>query len=637
MARKPTSASAKRSPGIRKTAASPQLSATDSLVNVVTGMGTERDKSLATMFRFESMDQAQLDSAYRGDWIARKIVDIPADDATREWRAWQAEKQDITAIETLERTIGLQKRLKQAMLRGRLYGGGAIVLGVNQGTMADELRVDRIRKGDLKWINVVSRYDLGTGPIDWRVDSPYYGQPQYYTRTGTGLSSLQIHPSRVIRFLGNEVLDLKLANGWGDSVLQVVADAVLAAGTVTNVTAQLVQEAKTDVVQIPEMSERIKNKDYEDRLRKRFALANMMRSAYSILLIDKEEQWNRQQTSFAGLPDVLRMYLMIASGAADIPATRMLGQSPTGMSATGESDIRNYYDRVSDEQNNEVTPNITSLDEILIRSALGSRPADVFYEWNSLWQMTEKEKMEIEKSKADVFKIDVDSGLIDPVVLKEARENQLIESGLYPGLEQTLEEYAGQFDDIDQYVQPSQPDADPAAIEGAKARQIAGDRATIDDTRPRSLYVRRDVLNAREIIAWAKSQGFKSTLAESDMHVTVAFSRSEVDWMKVGQTWSPGEDGTLTVAPGGPRQVEQFGGGAVVLAFQSSDLQWRHEQIRDAGASWDFPEYSPHITITYDPGDVDLESVTPYRGKIELGPEIFEEINEDWKSGVVEK
>lgn len=607
----------------------------DTLVNVVTGMGTERDKSIATMFQFESMDQAQLDAAYRGDWIARKIVDIPADDATRQWRSWQADKSDIAAIENLERSLKIQRQVKQALLRGRLYGGGALVLGVDQGKAEDELRVDRIRKGDLKWIHVVNRYDLSIGPIEWNVDSPYYGQPQYYTRTAIGQSSLKIHPSRVIRFLGNEILDLKLANGWGDSVLQVVADAVRAAGTVTNVTAQLVQESKNDIVKIPEMSERIKNADYEERLRKRFALANLMRSAYSILLIDKEEEWNRLQANFAGLPDVLRMYMLIASGAADIPATRMLGQSPQGLSSTGESDIRNYYDRVSDEQRNEIQPAITPLDEILIRSALGARPDDIFYEWNSLWQLTDKEKMELEKNKADIYKIDVDSGLMDPVVLKKARENQLIESGLYPGLEGILEQYEGMYDDIDQYVEA--PPDDPGRsgdIEGQSARQLAASDARIDDTRPRTLYVRRDVLNRDEIEAWAKSQGFASVV--TDLHVTVAYSRAEIDWMKVGQTWSPSEDGSITIAPGGPRQVEQFGGGAVVLAFQSSDLQWRHEQIREAGASWDFPEYTPHVTITYDPGDVDLEKVEPYRGRIELGPEIFEEVNLDWKSTVRE-
>lgn len=75
--------------------------------------------------------------------------------------------------------------------------------------------------------------------------------------------------------------------------------------------------------------------------------------------------------------------------------------------------------------------------------------------------------------------------------------------------------------------------------------------------------------------------------------------------------------------------VERLGSeGAAVLLFSSSELAWRHEALkRDGGASSDYPEYQPHVTITYEiPDDLDLGAVEPYRGKLEFGPEIFEEI-----------
>ena len=73
---------------------------------------------------------------------------------------------------------------------------------------------------------------------------------------------------------------------------------------------------------------------------------------------------------------------------------------------------------------------------------------------------------------------------------------------------------------------------------------------------PKTLYVRRDVLNADEIIAWAKGQGFKTTLPADEMHVTVMFTRSLVDWMKVPDSWAGDEDGNVDVKPGGARVVE---------------------------------------------------------------------------------
>jgi len=66
---------------------------------------------------------------------------------------------------------------------------------------------------------------------------------------------------------------------------------------------------------------------------------------------------------------------------------------------------------------------------------------------------------------------------------------------------------------------------------------------------------------------------------------------------------------------------------SAVLLFASSQLVWRHESIIRAGGSHDFEDYTPHISLTK--ASVDLTTVEPYRGRIVLGPELFEEIRED--------
>lgn len=136
------------------------------------------------------------------------------------------------------------------------------------------------------------------------------------------------------------------------------------------------------------------------------------------------------------------------------------------------------------------------------------------------------------------------------------------------------------------------------------------------------LYASRKVLNGADIVAWAKKQGFKSTLAPEDMHVTIAYSSAPVDAAAVGKQ-SPGYMAGKATADG----LHQFDGGAVVLKLSAPTLQTRWQQFRKAGASWDFPEYQPHITITYDKGDVDLAKVKPYAGPIELGPETVEPLD----------
>lgn len=651
----------------------------DTLANVFSGMGSEKDKLAGTYHQLALISQAECDAAYRTDWMARKLVDIPAYDATREWRAWQGTPEQITALEDTEKNLGILWKVMSAMQKARLYGGGALILGVNQGNNEDELVYENIKKGDLQFVHAVSRWDVSASTLIRDIASPYFGEPEYYERTshdstGQMLKGTRFHPSRVIRFIGSERQDaLQAGEAWGDPVLQVVGDAIRAGGMVVGSTAQLVAEAKIDIIGIPGLSEHIMNKEYEQGLTQRFAVANMIKSVYSMLLLDKEEEWNRQTVTFTGLPDLLQMFLLITSGAADIPATRFLGQSPAGLSSTGESDLRNYYDNVGTQQKVIVSPKLTRLDNVLIPSALGNHPPELFYMWNPLWQMTAKEKAEVDKAQADIFNIDVNAGVIDSNVLKAARENQIIESGVYPGFEQALEEFDGTGEenvdpnqnaanenDPNNFTErsPDDPNANPDKMAGEgegndpaskpKPKKTATRDSRIlimrdgeagatlkqptfamlqrfNDATPRTAYVRRDLLNIEDIRTWAKAQGFGSIL--NDLHVTLCYSKDRFDWIKVGpEHWNEDENGNLKVRAGGPRVMEQFGT-AQVLVFGSDVLTWRHMRLRDFGASFDFDDYNPHVTITYKGDPARLHMVEPYKGELLFGPEIWQEID----------
>ena len=69
---------------------------------------------------------------YRGDWLARKIVDIVPYDCVREWREWHGDPADVARIEAVERRLNLRRAVQRAMVLGRLYGGGAIIVGTRE-------------------------------------------------------------------------------------------------------------------------------------------------------------------------------------------------------------------------------------------------------------------------------------------------------------------------------------------------------------------------------------------------------------------------------------------------------------------------------------------------------------------------
>jgi hypothetical protein len=148
---------------------------------------------------------------------------------------------------------------------------------------------------------------------------------------------------------------------------------------------------------------------------------------------------------------------------------------------------------------------------------------------------------------------------------------------------------------------------------------------------PKTLYVRRQLLNGKAVTDWAKAQGFPTTLF--DLHVTIAFSKEPVDWKK----FTPAQD-NLEIK-GGERSVEALGenGDAAVLSFESADLTKRWNEFIDGGASWDWPSYQPHVTISFKADGVDLASIEPYDGTLVFGPEEFAEVNEDWKDTAVER
>lgn len=443
----------------------------DSLVNFLSGLGTARDKGAAGQYTFAPLDRYTLEAAFRGDWIARKVVVAPAQDATRQWRSWQADKEDVTAIEKLERDLKIQQAVLRGLTLARLYGGALLVMGVEgTGEASSELNLERVGRDSLKFVRAVSKYDVASGELEDDMESPLYGRPKFYERTSRTGKQTRIHPSRVVRLVGAELPDETVATdagqGWGDSALQAVDEAIRWAGGVAGGIAALVQEAKVDVVQVPNLAANLTTAEYANVMTKRWTYANQIKSITNMLLLDEKEKWNQISRSFAALPDVLKMYLLIASGAADIPATRMLGQSPAGLSATGESDVRNYYDRVKSDQASTLTPTMETLDEVILRSALGSRPDEIFYEWNPLWQPTESEKADVWVKKAQVFSADVNAGLVRPEALKPARESQLIEDGVYPGFELILEEAPDELT----------PDKDPDLIEEKQQQQMEMER-----------------------------------------------------------------------------------------------------------------------------------------------------------------
>lgn len=424
----------------------PAIRAADGFQNLVANLGTGRDKASGNSYVQADLSPQELCAAYEVSSVAKAIVDMPAEDACREWREWQADKDQISALEAEEKRLGLVRAVLDARTRARLFGGAAIYIGTADKDPSKPLDPKRIGLGGLKYLTVLDRTELSADHLQLDPRQPGFGRPVEYRMTAGDDAMVAIHPTRLAVFTGTKYASRQqqqAAQGWGDSVLTAVLEKIQHLdATVANV-ASLVFEAKVDVIRIKHFTEQLRSggSEYERLMLKRFGLAATAKGVNGALLLDAEEEYDQKSANFSTLPAIIDRFMQVVSGAARIPATRLFGMSPGGLNATGESDMRNYYDLVRQEQSLEIEPAMALLDECLIRSALGDRPKEVWYSWRPLWQPSAKERSEnADKITGALERLDRMEVLPEEALAKAA-VNALTETGAFPGLEAAVDEY----------------------------------------------------------------------------------------------------------------------------------------------------------------------------------------------------
>jgi Uncharacterized protein conserved in bacteria len=617
----------------------------DRLTNALTGAGSRRDPRVHNAYVPRILTQVEIAAAYSGSGLMRKICSIPAMDMVREWRTWAGGDDDQTAaVFDAEKRFGLRQKVKRAEVM-RSLGGGALIMG-----LPGDPTQPALPNAPLAFIHVVSRWHLSFERLNNDATSAGYGEPEMWTLT-TGTGQQRLHPSRVIPFRADTSASLiipatsGLDEFWGESVVQQVLDAVQDSDTARASFAALIHKARLLRIGIPNLIDLASEPDGETIIMQRLAVMSAAESIHNATVFDSGDPQSGKggeviedaTYNFAGAKDILNAYGEWVASISDIPATRLLGRAPEGMNSSGDSQQKDWNKRVRAMQTLDLGPCLDRLDPHLLAAA-GVPAANglMSYDFDPLDTPSEKER-------ADIFKVEMEAaerlqltGAVPEQAFNRGLQSLMIERGYLPELELALAE----LPDDERYglsVETAEGgDQDLDGRAGAGGDQAESDPLDLGDAAPRPLYVSRKLLNAADLIAWAKANGFEATLSAADMHVTVLYSKQPVDPMKMGETWVGNDKGELRIKPGGPRALERFDGGAVVLQFASWELQSRHDQMVREGASHDYPEYLPHVTISYGAEGLDLAAMPPYSGELRFGPEIFAPIDEDWKAKIEE-
>lgn len=413
----------------------------DGFANMVASIGQANHKHSGNTYLLRPENEYTIDVVYRTSAFFKKIIDIRPRDSVRRWRQWQADNAVVELIEEEEKKLDVKGAILKALTLQRKYGGALIVALGLPGENDQELRLDSVGKGSLKSLVVLSRHDVSIEGVVTDPLSEFYGHPNKYTINSADGNPVYIHPSRVIPFKPTiQDTRINITNFWGDSLWQSLEDAVVPVDASGSILADLMREAKIDIVQVPNMWEKLATDKGEKALVRRFTLVNIFKSVGNAMLMDKDDEWTQKTINWTGLPEVVHTQMQIMAGASGYPLTRLMGIQAKGLGNDGQADLRLYYDDVQQEQELDITPTIRRLDEWIIRSATGTRDPSIWYNWRSLWQMSAKEIADIDKIQAETVEKIVNTGLFDPRALAQSVQARMIESGSWPALEQAIDE-----------------------------------------------------------------------------------------------------------------------------------------------------------------------------------------------------
>lgn len=455
---------------------------TDSWINALTGIGTLRDKLVHTqVVPGVRLSDGVLESLFNDDDLAKRVVNKVPRDATR--RGFELCLEGATDEESAETNrelmrhfskLGVMPKLREAWIWGRLYGGGAVFVGADDGLDPEQpLNESTIRS--LKFLNVLKRPQLFVHKRFDDVSSADFGQPELFEvqvlNAPGGLpqpSGKLIHASRLIVFDGALTAHTQgqRLDQWPDSVLQCVHDALRQTASSWQSSAHLIADASQGVLKVANLVDLIATGG-QDELRTRIQMMDLARSVCRALLVDADkESFERVATSFAGLPEMMDRMMQRVAAAAEMPVTLLFGRSPAGMNATGESDIRGWYDTVSDGQSDVLKPRLERLLYLVMKSpdapTKGAVPERWEVKFKPLWQPTELEAATVLKMKADTHvalvtaqvEMEAEAGLAlakdIPEIDAEHRRTLLkadLAHGLRPGEATTREEPPDPEDD----------------------------------------------------------------------------------------------------------------------------------------------------------------------------------------------
>lgn len=427
----------------------------DGWENALTGLGIAgKDKTTSASFTPDLLSQEQCEHLWRGDDIVARIVETVPNEMLREGFAVTIDNEPEQTEEIREQIeeFDLFTHLLTALKYSRAYGGGGVLLGVNDGVdplgkssaaqqayrdhMADP--IDESRLQSIDFLNTLTPRELA--PFEYYNDPllPSYGMVKSYRMVpiyappGAGaLGKFPIvHESRILRIPGEETTRRAMLTnvqpGWPDSILVRVMKVISNFQQAWGGVGIMLQDFSFATLKLKGLAELLSMQGAAADLTKRASAMEMARGIARTTLIDSEEEYKRETTNVAGLSDLLERLAERLAAAAQMPVSLLFGQSPGGLNSTGDTDIRWFYDQVAAWQKRKLEKQIKYFVRLMFLARKtsptgGKVPESYAVTFPPLWQATELEAAQTRNTQAQADVAYINAGVLTPEEVATSR------------------------------------------------------------------------------------------------------------------------------------------------------------------------------------------------------------------------
>jgi len=407
------------------------------LINAFTDLASEGIANPASPFGGRArLTKTVLEELYRIPILRRVCRAMPESAALKGWEITLGEKADprtISGYNKYQDKLRLPESFVRAQVEANIYGGAAIVVVVDDGVhWSKPIQEKRIRS--IKGLKILDGYKI-------RPDLNSFADPlnpEYYqiALPPQEIEALQVNPqkqtnrihhSRVIRFDGViNPPDLMLRDGgWGGSLLECLYEDFWDWKNGLKAVTSMLNDFSLFIYKMSHLGEMIADND-EDLIKTRFRTLRMGIKSMGGAAIDAEnEEISFVTRQFGGIDAVADRLRDAFIGSTGLPHTKLFGESPSGLGATGESEKKDWAQDVEAFQQSQWMFKLRQLGRLVFLSQDGptkaEEPEDWGYKFIPLLQQSEQEIIANRSSQAQVDNTYITAGVLLPEEVRQSR------------------------------------------------------------------------------------------------------------------------------------------------------------------------------------------------------------------------